>query len=111
MDYAILLVYNTTIGDWVEVCRNVPTVSLSNIGIQSGTEDIADAQGSKAVTLPQAYSDTGYSINVNLTNTTDGNPSQYGMTITAKSTTGFTVTFSGDTDSANYKLEWSTIEY
>lgn len=110
-DYVIMFVYNTTIGDWIEVCRNTTSVSLLSIGIQSGTADIADATGSKAITLPQAYSDTGYSINVNITNTTDANPSQYACTITAKSTTGFTVTFSGDTDSANYKLEWQTIEY
>lgn len=110
-NYVMTLVYNDTIGDWIEISRNTSSITLLSIGIQSGTADISDATDEKAITLPQAYSDTGYSINVNITNTTDGTPSQYACTVITKTTSGFTVKLSGDTDSANYKLEWQTIEY
>jgi hypothetical protein len=41
-----------------------------------------------------------------MNNTTDANPAIYPTIISAKATTGFTVLFSGDIDSANYELEW-----
>lgn len=52
---------------------------------------------------------TNYTINATLENTSDSPPSIYAFIVTAKSSTGFTVTFMGDTDSANYVLNWSII--
>lgn len=78
--------------------------------VQSGTKAIGNSVGSIAVDFTdEGASDmpsSSYSVVVSVENTTDGSPSQYAMTVTAKSATGFTVTLSGNTDSANYKLNW-----
>ena len=73
---------------------------------QHGRASISSAATTKSVTFGTAYADTNYTLNVSLTNTTDATASQYAYTTTAKSTTGFTVKFSGEMDSANYVLEW-----
>lgn len=51
--------------------------------------------------------DTNYIVHTSLTNVIDASPSQYVKIVTDKSTTGFTVEFSGEIDSANYVLEWT----
>ena len=73
-----------------------------------GRQSVSNSATTQAVTFTTAYSDTNYTIEYTLTNTTDASPSQYGMVVTSKATTGFTVTFSGAIDSANYVLEWVT---
>lgn len=52
---------------------------------------------------------TNYTISATLENTSDSPPSIYAYIVSAKSSSGFTVTFMGDTDSANYILDWSII--
>lgn len=59
-----------------------------------------------------SFSDVGstnYTISATLENTSDSPPSIYAYIVSAKSSSGFTVTFMGDTDSANYTLDWSII--
>jgi hypothetical protein len=76
---------------------------------QFGTQSISNASSTVSVTFTNAYGDTNYIVIANIVNTTDSTPSQFAYTITAKSTTGFTMTLSGDTDSAHYVLEWMTV--
>jgi len=75
-------------------------------GIKSGRTPLSVNDNSKAVTFATPYTSVNYTISVMMNNITDANPSIYPTIISAKSTTGFTVLFSGDIDSANYSLEW-----
>lgn len=77
-----------------------------------GRFSIADATGSAVIDFAPGFTDmasTSYTLTYSLLNTTDGTPASYGMVTTAKATTGFTVLLSGNTDSANYDLEWVAI--
>lgn len=53
---------------------------------------------------------TDYTINAILENTTDSPPSIYAFIVSARTSSSFTVTLMGDTDSANYVLNWTVIE-
>jgi hypothetical protein len=53
---------------------------------------------------------TNYVVNATLENTSDSPPSIYPFIVSAKTSSSFTVSFSGDIDSANYKLNWSILE-
>lgn len=53
---------------------------------------------------------TDYTVNATLENITDSPPSIYAFIVSARASTGFTVTFMGDTDSVNYVLNWTVIE-
>ena len=53
---------------------------------------------------------TDYTINATLENTSDTPPSIYAFIVSARTSSSFTVTLMGDTDSANYVLNWSVIE-
>lgn len=74
---------------------------------RSGTASIASGVATKAVTFSSALPSTNYSITCTLMNTTDASPQFQPITITAKSTTGFTASWNTNTDSANYNLEYS----
>ena len=76
---------------------------------KAGRTALALNDTSKAVVFGGAYGDTNYTIGICLTNTTDSPPAIYGWVVTAKATTGFTVSFSGPIDSNNYVLEWTAI--
>ena len=76
--------------------------------LQKGNQAIPDEATTISVLLPVTYTDTNYSISNSMQNLVDNDPSLYSMIITSKSDSGFTVTFSGIIDSANYKLEWKT---
>ena len=78
-------------------------------GIKTGRESLSLNDNSKSITFSSAYADTNYTISVMMNNTVDANPAIYPTIISAKATTGFTVLFSGDIDSANYQLEWITV--
>ncbi|RLI52468.1 MAG: hypothetical protein DRO87_13160 [Candidatus Thorarchaeota archaeon] len=78
-------------------------------GIKTGREALSLNDSSKSVTFTSAYADTNYTISVMMNNTVDANPAIYPTIISAKATTGFTVLFSGDIDSANYELEWIAV--
>lgn len=52
---------------------------------------------------------TNYSVFTTITNTIDPDPSIYATTITEKTTAGFKVSYSGEIDSPNYKLEYLAV--
>lgn len=76
----------------------------------SGTAALGNGVTSKAVSYSGLFSDTTYSITWSITNVTDASPVLIWGVITAKSISGFTVTFNTATDSANYVLEWQAIK-
>lgn len=73
---------------------------------EEGIVNIGAGVSNVNVTFDTAQMDTGYSPVIAIINTSDANPSEYSWTITAKSTTGFTVSLSGPTDTSNYKLAY-----
>jgi hypothetical protein len=60
---------------------------------------------SQNIVFPSPLSDLSYNINIELV-TSDGNPSVYSVVVGNKTTSGFTVFFSGEIDTGNYILEW-----
>ncbi len=82
---------------------------LNKLG-ERGTQSIPNSANSVTITFNVAESDTNYYPTCTLENTTlFGTPSIYGFVISAKTTTGFTVTFSGSMDRSDYVLNWSTV--
>lgn len=79
-------------------------------GSNIGTESLVNGDDRITVSLPVAQPSSDYRVGLNLLNTTDANPSIYKMTVVEKTTTDFTVQFSGDIDSNNYILEWSVLD-
>lgn len=71
-----------------------------------GEVTIASGASSKAVTFSTAFVDTTYAVVWSIKNTTDVSPIFLQGVITAKATTGFTVTFNTPTDTANYALDY-----
>ncbi len=77
---------------------------------ETGREALSLNDSSKAIVFGTAFGDTNYSISCMLNNTVDSNPAQYPMIITNRTSTGFTVLFSGDIDSSNYYVEWIAVD-
>jgi hypothetical protein len=76
---------------------------------RKGRQAIANGASQVAV----AFADLGhtnYTVNATMANTVDSPPSIYAFIVSATTTSGFQVSFIGDTDSANYYLHWSVIE-
>jgi hypothetical protein len=73
---------------------------------KSGQASIANAADSVAITFGTAFSSNCDTVLFSLQNTVDATPKHYTLQLTTVAATGFTVTLSEDTDSANYKLNW-----
>jgi len=86
---------------------HVHTVDFSDgANVKGGSADIGSGSTSVAVTFSTAFSTACTRVVCTIENTTDGSPLAIVVTITARTTTGFTATLSGATDSANYDLHW-----
>lgn len=91
----------------------VSSTKVSNLNVDrlddkhllTGRESLSNGVSGATVTI-SGPTVTTYVVQVTLENITDGNPSQYAMTVSDKQTTSFTVDFSGAMDSANYVLNW-----
>lgn len=70
---------------------------------------LGDGVSTASVTFSSALSTSDYTITYSLVNTVDANPKFLDVIVTAKSTTGFSVKFHQNTDSANYLLEYICI--
>jgi hypothetical protein len=75
-----------------------------------GTNIIANGVSSVSVTFA-ALPNTSYVVLAQMVNTVDVTPQFQPMTVTAKSTTGFTASFNAPTDSGNYKLDWLVLRF
>lgn len=82
---------------------------LAASGWRAGQQSIGSASTTQAVTFSSTLGTTNYGVSVVLKNTTDTNPQFQSLDITAKSATGFTATWNGPTDTANYVLEWIAV--
>jgi hypothetical protein len=73
---------------------------------KSGTESLNLGDSSTNVTFNSSFSSSDYALFVGLENTTDSPSSEYAITITNKTVSGFTVHYSGEIDSNKYYLNW-----
>ena len=83
---------------------------IADEGVIFGTTALGLNDTSKSIVFDKAMNDTNYALFVNISNTTDVNPSMYVYTITSKTTTGFSVSFSDPIDSENYKIDWTVVQ-
>ena len=97
-------------GDGLEIIPSA-TVAVTTTQIRNGTTAVADTSTSQAITFGAVMPSTDYSINAVFLNTADTLPLIQPITITAKSTSGFTASWSQALDSANYSLVWEVMEY
>jgi hypothetical protein len=74
--------------------------------IRVGRDSVANLATTHTVTFTDDMPTTNYTVQATLENTTDTPPSQYSLIVSGKTVNGFTVTFSGAMDSANYELGW-----
>ena len=74
--------------------------------VQEGIENIPNGVSSTAVSFDHRFDSDLYVLTVSMENKVDSEPSVYPTLIKDKTDTGFTVDFSGDTDSSNYYLNW-----
>jgi hypothetical protein len=72
----------------------------------SGIESLSNGAESYVVTLPYTEQNDDYAVILEVKNTIDASSSIYTYIITEKTTTSFTVEFSGPMDSPNYTLCW-----
>jgi hypothetical protein len=78
---------------------------------RKGVQAIPEGADSISVTFESTFPNTNYLVIVTLENVIDSPASIYSYNITAKHIKGFTVSFSGEIDSGNYKLNWIAQEY
>ena len=94
----------------VEVtCKDIPNV-FSEVVIDTfeRIENLAIGTESINILFTEDLGTDLYVLNINLFNETDGNSaSMYGMIVTDKSSSGFTILFSSPLDSINYKIAWN----
>lgn len=97
-------------GEFVRVNSNGTALEfVTTSGIineQYGIEPIPNGADSVSVTFPKTFNDSDYTLTTDIENTVDSKPSAFASIISAKSNSGFTVIFSGDIDTLNYKLNW-----
>ena len=80
----------------------------------SGIVNVPDGSSTIIVNIPappEVIDATSYTIALALSNTVDSNPSFYTYSVIERTSTYFTVQFSGAMDSANYYLEWIIITH
>ena len=82
------------------------TTASGVLNEQSGIEPIPNGADEVSVTFPGTFYAADYTLTTDIENTTDSKPSVFASIISAKSNSGFTVLFSGDMDTSNYKLNW-----
>jgi len=74
--------------------------------LRSNIAPISSGQATLTVTFTSTVPDTNYTVAANFQNTTDTNPQFQPITITAKTTGGFTAKWNANTDTANYSLTY-----
>jgi len=99
--------YSGSEGKYVIVKADGTGVEFSSVGVeQAGIEDIGNGNSSVTVAFGSSFANTDYIVTLGLQNAATEDKSAYAMLISNKTTAGFTVIFSGDMDSGNYKLNW-----
>jgi len=99
---------NLTLG---QVGNTITINATTQITFKRGASAIGSGVKFLSIVFSVAFADANYTLNATLQNTSDTNPQFQPVVITAKADTGFTVTWSDDTDSANYILNWNAVKF
>jgi hypothetical protein len=83
-------------------------VAIDTDFIRSGVSAVTTGTQTLTVSFSSVVPSTSYSLNVTL-QTSDTNPQFQPVTITAKTTSGFTVKWNANIDSVNYFLNYQTM--
>jgi len=95
-----------TTGQVLTVVAGVPAwANAGSSNYRAGTTSLSSGVSTVTVTFSSALGSTP-SVTATLLNTTDTSVQYEPVTITAVSTTAFTVKFNGPTGTANYSLSW-----
>ena len=99
--------YSGSEGKYLRVRGDGNGIEFSEISDEyKGKQPISLGATSVFVPFSTAVSSTDYAVTVTLENTTDTEPSLFSTLVSHTTTSGFTVLFSGDMDTPNYKLNW-----
>lgn len=79
------------------------TVSLDG---RSGNQSVGLNATSAAIVFSSTMTTTNYAVVPSVRNLIDANPNDMSLRITAKSATGFTVSWTAPTDTTNYVIEY-----
>jgi hypothetical protein len=77
---------------------------------KDGRQVIPSGADSQLISFSPPYTDENYNISVTIVNDVDSPPSIYSYLVTNVTPSGFNVLFSGDMDSNNYVIHWSTFK-
>jgi len=91
-------------------CQTIPIVQSEVLtDTFERVENLTLGSQSVTVIFPEPYANSNYILNINLINHIDGylGISLYGIVVTEKTPSQFTVLFSSPLDSVNYRLVWS----
>jgi hypothetical protein len=86
--------------------KDAVNLSQLNAKTRAGSVSIPNASNTVTVTFSGDIGTSNYSVNLQIQNTVDASPLFLDKIITSQSSTGFTVKFSQNTDSANYNLQY-----
>lgn len=78
---------------------------------RSGIQAISNGSATVSVVFSSDIGTTNYSISTFILNTTDPDPIKLEGTISARVSTGFTITFNAPADTANYSLLYQASVY
>lgn len=73
---------------------------------KTGVYNLSEGVSSASVSFSTAFDNDDYKLFYSLENAVDSPASEYAITTINKTTSGFTVKFSGEIDSNNYTLDW-----
>jgi len=94
---------------WKDDLTGLENANVQAASDKAGVETLSSGDTSKAVLFSSSMSNTNYAVSISFENTTDGDPIVPAWIVTTKSTTGFTVKWTQELPSANYKLNWSIL--
>ena len=99
--------YSGSEGKYLRVREDGNGIEFSEIKDEfNGKQAINMGATSVFVAFSTAVNSADYTVTVSLENQIDSEPSIYSTLVTQVTTSGFTVLFSGDMDTPNYKLNW-----
>lgn len=83
--------------------------AIDALYIRSGVTSLSNGVSTVTVSFSSTVPDTNYSVSCLFINSTDTNVQYQPITITARTTSGFTAKWNSAVDSANYSLMYQTM--
>lgn len=94
---------------WNGAGTNLENIEFTDGNVRTNSVSVGVNATTASVVFSDAFADTSYGLVVTLENTVDSSPMFQPIMITAKSTTGFTVSWNVPFDTANYNINYMAI--